>query len=173
MAPSLVPPTGHPQAPLPGLVVGNTQPGHLHRHGRCASWMRQRAGSCLTRLLLCTPPAPRPLGSGGVAVSPAARLRQGWVRTPRQGPDEPAPTFPRPRPRPRASTGSVAARGPGENSGQNPRTSSLRSDRTARPLSTAFGRPHRDPHSVILDSHSFPGELCVLTPRPRQIVLTG
>jgi len=66
------------------------------------------------------------------------REREGWVRTPRQGPDEPAPIFLPAR----ALTGSVAARGPGKNSGQNPRTSSLRSDRSRPPLEhSVLGRP--------------------------------
>jgi len=63
---------------------------------------------------------------------PAARLRRGWVRTPRRGPDKPA----QPIPPAHASLRSVADARPATNSGQNPRTSSLRSDRCARPLST-------------------------------------
>ena len=63
---------------------------------------------------------------------PAARLRRGWVRTPRRGPDKPAQPFPPAH----ASLRSVADARPATNSGQNPRTSSLGSDRCARPLST-------------------------------------
>ncbi len=120
MRPTAVPPTAHPQAPCPVSPSATSNPGHLHRHDRCASWMRQRAGSCLAR-----PQRPPDSVKGGCGLHGRGPMN-----------------LPRLSPRPRALTGSVAARGPGKNSGQNPRTSSLRSGPLRRPLEhSVLGRP--------------------------------
>jgi len=115
---STVPPAAVAPAPPPPQMVGVGSP-EVQRPGcpSAVSLVLHRPGGHHYRSghlagarspLLCTPPPPRPgLGSVVVVVSPAARLRQGWVRTPRQGPDEPAQRFPPAH----ASLRSVAARG--------------------------------------------------------------